>query len=395
MKKANIIFLVLFCVIWSKQPVAAAQQTAEMGQVTATEGEEDATDTEEIIGELLDDMDFSAIDGVLKDENISSSSFKEAVEEAIDAQNSGIVTGIIQGVGNEIADSITTDWKQVGMVMAMAVVSAVFTNFSVIFCGNHIGETGFYVVYLLLVSVLVAVFKPMAAMAQEILDGLLSFMQVLLPTFFMAMGTTGQISSATAFYSLTMLMVTVIQWVYLKVLFPLTWLYFILRLVNSITMEDALGGFADLLDTIIRWVIKCAMGTIVGLHLVQGMILPSVDQLKSTTLGKALSSFPGVSTMSTVGQLVVGAGCIVKNAIGSAALIVLAGLTLLPMAKLGLFSFAYQCCGAVIQPVTDKRILGCVQATTDSLRLLMRVLGSAAILFVIVIALTCVMTNTS
>lgn len=352
-----------------------------------------ASEEQSVLEDYLEDTDFKELDKAMSDLNLETGSFSDLVSGIMEAEGADLISEALQTAGSQIASMVSTQKSQIGTVVAMAVISAVFTNFSFVFCNNGMGDTGFYVIYLMLISVLIAVFRPMAAMAETLLTDLLQFMQVLLPSYFMAMGSAGQTGCAVAFYELAMVLITIVQWIYVKILLPLTWLYFILRLVNGITKEEMLSGFADLLFTLIQWVIRITVGLVVGLHIVQGMILPSVDTFKNTSFGKTISSFPGVGNMSTMGQLLLGAGCIVKNGIGTAALIVLVVLAALPFLKLGLFTILYQFAAAMIQPVTDARIIQCMRAMTDSMKILMRVLGGAVAMFFITIALTCLMTN--
>ena len=62
-------------------------------------------------------------------------------------------------------------------------------------------------------------------------------------------------------------------------------------------------------------------------------------------------------------------------------------LFLIPAAKLGCMALMYQLSQALVQPVADKRMLGCMHSVSVGILLLMKVLGTVFVLFVISLAM--------
>ncbi len=385
MKKWICLWILLVCCLVQAGTAEAAEAKTDEGQ----------NDEDRILQEYLEDTDLEQVNQVLSELGLSVGSFSDILSEVVESDGDDLISEAVKEAGDQMANAVRTERSQLGTVIAIAVLSAIFTNFAFIFTSREMSDTGFYVIYMLLIAVMLAVFRPLAAEVEEMLTDLLQFMQVLLPSYYLAMGSAGQIGSAAVFYELAMLLIMVVQWVYVRILLPMVWLYFVIRLVNGIAKEDMLGGFANLLLMVMQWLIRITSGLVIGLHIVKGMIQPSVDTFKNSAFGKTISSFPGIGSIGSMGQLILGAACIVKNGIGTAALVVLAALAVLPFLKLGIFTFLYQFTGALLQPVTDPRVTQCMQALTDSLKLLMRVLFGACFLFFITIALTCLMTNGS
>lgn len=103
---------------------------------------------------------------------------------------------------------------------------------------------------------------------------------------------------------------------------------------------------------------------------------------------------PGVGNVfNSVSDLVLGSAILIKNSIGVAALLVLAVLCLIPAAKLVLFSLSYKLAAAVIQPVSDVRIVECISSVGEGMFLLMKTMVVSGILFWLTLAVMCAATG--
>lgn len=103
---------------------------------------------------------------------------------------------------------------------------------------------------------------------------------------------------------------------------------------------------------------------------------------------------PGIgNTISSAASSVLLAGSLVKNAVGVAGIVVLIIICAMPLIRLWVSEFAYKGLSAVLQPVSDKRIIKCLSMTSDAIKLLAYAVGLAAMFFAISIAVISTMTN--
>ena len=80
-------------------------------------------------------------------------------------------------------------------------------------------------------------------------------------------------------------------------------------------------------------------------------------------------------------------------AFGAAGLVVLLMLCLMPVVQMGTWVLVLEVAAAVVQPVSDKRIVGCVECVGDGCRLLMRVVFTAGLLFLLTIVIVSYVTG--
>ena len=86
-------------------------------------------------------------------------------------------------------------------------------------------------------------------------------------------------------------------------------------------------------------------------------------------------------------EVVLGTSVLVRNCLGVVAIIVLVILGLSPLVKMGFTTILYKFLAALTQPISDKRMVGCLSTIGEGCALLLRVLLTVEVLFMITIAI--------
>lgn len=309
-----------------------------------------------------------------------------------DAREAGRM--ILDGLKESLLAEVAHGGRLAGELLALGLVGAIFSSFSSIFTGSPISETAFFMTYLLAFSLLAAAFSDSARIVEEVLGRQTSFMEVLLPSYFLTVAWAGGSLSSAAWMELVLFLIGAVQWLYLKLLLPLGQIYILLVMAGNMAKEDMLSRLTELLKTGIQWGTRSLVGVVLGFQLVQGIVLPYADAAQTAGLQRLLQAIPGVGDgMGAVTKMVLGSGVLVKNTMGAAAVVVLLVLSLVPIVKLAVLLFLYRAVAAVLQPVGDKRLVACIGSVADGQKLLLGMASSGLVLFVITIALICVGTN--
>ena len=299
-----------------------------------------------------------------------------------------------KGMKNSLLNEIEAGGGLLLQVVMIGIVGAVFSNFSSIFRGSHISETGFFVTYLLLFTCLAASFFASLQIAAKVLEQIFSFLRVLMPAYFMAVAFAGGSLSAAALYEVRMAAVTLVSWICKNILLPMVRIDVLLVLAGHVAKEETFTMMTELLEEAVGWILKTLTGLILGFHIIQSMVLPYADSAGQAGIRKLVELIPGVgSGANALTQVVLGSGVLIKNTMGAAAVAVLLILTLVPMAKLAVLMVLYQAAAAVMQPVCDRRVVSCVNGIAKGHKLLLKIVAASLILFILAIALTCAATN--
>lgn len=362
---------------------------------TASAEENGAGQEGETAENILDEIDLSetqkAVDDIL---GTGKMDFGGMVEKLI----SGETDFSLELVGDLICDQLFYEWNYnrsaFVQILLIALVAAVFTNFSASFAGKQVSEVSFYVIYLLLLSLLIKSFSVMADTASETLDALLGFMQALGPAYFLSVAFAASGTTAAVFYQFLLLLIYLVDYVLQKLILPFVYVYVVLVLVNNLSREDFLSKLAQLIKTAVSWSMKTLLTVVIGFNVLQSLLSPVIDSFRQSLIGKAGNAIPAVGgAVSAVTEAVVGSAVLIKNGIGAAALVVIAALIAIPLIKLIVFVLMYKLAAAVVQPVSDKRLVESISGIGEGAALLLKLVAVSAVLFMLTIAVVAASTS--
>lgn len=297
----------------------------------------------------------------------------------------------LQVIGEMISDQFFYEWKssKAGMVhiLLIVIVAAVFTNFSNVFQNQQISEISFYVLYLLLITIGLNSFRILIVSAGENLERLIGFMKVLGPVYFLAVAFAAGSSTSILFYNLVLLLIYLVELVILNFLIPFVQVYIVVKVMNNLSEEDYLSKFAELCETVIAWTLKTLLAGVTGVNIIQGLLSPAIDSLKRSVVGRSAEAIPVVGdAIGGVTEVMLGTAVLIKNGIGVAGALVCIGICLVPMIQMAVVTLLYKLIAAMIQPVSDKRIVGCISSIADGSQMLLRIIFTTGVLFLLTIA---------
>lgn len=337
-----------------------------------------------------DTLDYGQIQEAM-DEMLPESvdiSFSELVGQLVGGDIQGVVEKLKDYLLDQLFYEIKSNKAILVQMLGIVFISAVFTNFSMAFSKTFVAETGFYLTYMVLFSLLLTSFMTAGEMASELMDNMLKFMSALVPVFCLSVTLTGNIQTGIWYQQAMVTGITLTEWLVSRFIFTLIHMYVLISLVNQLSKEDSLSKCADLMKTIAGWSLKTVLGVILGLNFIQSLIMPAFDSLKNGWAARVTSAVPGVGdAMGAAMQTVLGSAVLIKNGVGTAGLIVLAVLFLIPAVKLAAIVLMYQVTQAIVQPVADKRMLACLHSVAEGVLLILKVQGTVFILFFLSMAM--------
>lgn len=329
------------------------------------------------------EFEFSEIEDLLDDIFPEK---KTDFQDLIKKMLSGQTEPSLQVIGEMISDQFFYEWKssKAGMVhiLLIVIVAAVFTNFSNVFQNQQISEISFYVLYLLLITIGLNSFRILIVSASENLERLIGFMKVLGPVYFLAVAFAAGSSTSILFYNLVLLLIYLVELVILNFLIPFVQVYIVVKVMNNLSEEDYLSKFAELCETVIAWTLKTLLAGVTGVNIIQGLLSPAIDSLKRSVVGRSAEAIPVVGdAIGGVTEVMLGTAVLIKNGIGVAGALVCIGICLVPIIQMAVVTLLYKLIAAMIQPVSDKRIVGCISSIADGSQMLLRIIFTTGVLF--------------
>lgn len=349
----------------------------------------EASEITEVEDTLFKAFDFGEVNQVLEDilpkEKMD---FGETVRKVIKGDVKFSVELLEKLVTEQLFYEFRENKKAVIHILMIAIIAAVFTNFSNVFQNRQIGEISFYVLYLLLITICLSTFQILIDGAGVHLERLTSFMRVLGPLYFLAVAISTGSGTSVIFYNLLLFLIYIVELLILNFLLPLLHIYMVIRVLNNLSTEEYLSKFAELIEFIVTWTLKTLLAAIIGLNVIQGLISPALDSLKRGMLTKSVEAIPAIGdALGGTAEIVLGTAVLVKNGIGVTGAIICIVLCVIPLLQMFVMAFLYKLTSAFIQPISDKRIVGCVSGMGEGCQILLRVIFTTGMLFLLTIAI--------
>lgn len=364
----------IVCSIWMlcavTAPVTAMQVTSssEMSKTDTKNAKVTAAeDTEESYLDIWrKELDFSEADEFVEmelfPEQREAVRFSSLVEEILTEGFSDFnYKRILEWTKDALFYEVEMNRNTLIQVILLAVGFSILKNFSGAFRAAYISDICFLFVYGVLAVLFLRSFQMYADIAENVLQQNVDFMKALVPTFCISMVFSSGAESSAGFYQMAFLVIYLIQWLFLKIMIPCIHIYIIMEIFNHFFEDEKFENLTELLQGAVNWGMKSVWIVVFGMNVVQGLIAPAKDRLFNGTISKAAAVIPGVgNVVSGVGELLLGSGILIKNCVGVAALYILVAIGILPVLKIVLISVMYKISAAVVEPVSDKRIAGCL-----------------------------------
>lgn len=299
----------------------------------------------------------------------------------------GAIGNALESVAGNLGMQMSGIRETLVWILALGILAAVVTHFVDLFENHQIADISFYFIYLLLITILLRCFQEAAFVTVQTLEDLVTFIQIFIPTYLLSVGVATGPATASAYYSLMLVLIYLVQKLLLTLILPCIYGYVFLSVVNGIWIEERLTLLIDFLEKGIRLLLKVSLGVVTGIGVFQSMITPALDSVKASALQKAVSAIPGVGNVADgVVDVILGSAAVIKSSIGVVMLILLLAVCAAPLIKIFIIAALVKLAAALLGVISDRRLTFCADKVGNGSALLLRTAGTAMVLFLIAVS---------
>ena len=339
-------------------------------------------DYEDYSSELLGKMELDDIQDLM-DELLGDKSFHlgDAIRQMVTGEQPFSREMFLEIVYEAVFGELERQKQNIFQLLLLVLAAAFFANFAKAFEKSQVGEISFYVIYLILFALLMNLFGSMSSGLKENLSFLVSMMKAVAPAYYLAVAASTGVTTAALFYQIVLILILMIQIAAVSLLLPCVNLYVLLEFVNHLSKEEMLSRLSELLKMLVEWALKTMTGVLVGMQVVQNLVAPVMDTLKRSAIGKTAGAIPGVgNAINSVTEIILTSAVLIRNSLGVVFLVAFLMWGLTPILRYGINGILYKLLAAVVQPVSDKRIAGCINTMGEGCLLLMKILFTSEVL---------------
>lgn len=352
------------------------------------------TNINSYLEEIIETLDFGSLNEFLYEHMRIEMNFEELITQislnGLDAINKENVTQMFfDALFYEISIARPIFVKMLCFSILFSVIHKLLVSKK-----TYVSNMGFLLTYTTLMVLLMQSFFMVRDIALEGMNGILTFLHALIPTFTMALIFTGNGVSGAVAYEMAFFFVYLIEFLMKNILSPLIHVFVLVLFLNHLFEEDKLSKLAEFMEKIIAIILKVAFGAVIGLGVVQSLLNPIKDRLANNVMLSGISAIPGIGgAIGSAGEIIFSCGMLIKNSVGIVGLIILFLLAVIPVLKIGCFWIMYHLLSIILQPVTDKRITECVSGVARGCDLYLKVILYSMLLFLVLISMVTVATS--
>jgi stage III sporulation protein AE len=282
-------------------------------------------------------------------------------------------------------------------IIVLAVLCSILRNMNDSFNSPSVGEIGYFVCYSIVIILIIQSMITILNVGRSSIELMSGFMQILLPILLVLLTAIGSIASSSVLQPAVGALTGVVGSILKNIMLPLITLSTVVTLVNYISERVQIQKLSKLLNNICVWFLTFVFTIFIGVLTIQGAVTSSFDGISIRTAKFALDTFvPIVGKMFSQSlDTIIGCSLLLKNAIGIAGLIIIGILCISPGVKILSLMFMYKLSSALLEPITDKRIVECLNDIGSILNVLFITFMGISLMFFLTVTLVIGTGNTS
>lgn len=225
--------------------------------------------------------------------------------------------------------------------------------------------------------------------AKNVIGLMSEFIIKLSPLLLTMIVSSGFAGTATVYKPVLSAAVYVITVVVNKCLIPLILFGAVLAIVNNVSGRVQISNYTKLVQSISKWILTAVLTMFTGITGIYGFTAPKLDALGGRAVKFAVGSFVPVvgGLLSETIETVVGGSVLVKNAVGTAGVITICAMCLVPIIKISVIGLILKVSAAAVEPLADRRITGVLQDTAGVVTMILAMVIVISVMFIICISI--------
>ena len=255
----------------------------------------------------------------------------------------------------------------------------------------------YFIQYIAIVTVIVNSFVSILDITKETINEIINFMNLLIPIFVTLLITTGNLVTTNIIQPILIFLINFIGNFTNVFLLPILLISITLSIISNISDKVQINKLSKFLKSSIVWILGIILTIFVSLLSIEGTLSSSVDGLTSKTAKAAVSNFIPVvgKIMGDSVETVLGCTNILKNSVGIVGVIIIIGISLIPLIKISVLWIAFNITSCIVEVIADEKIIKLIDNIADSYKILLAILISVSIMFIIGITIVIKITNSS
>lgn len=294
---------------------------------------------------------------------------------------------------NSLLDSFFYELKNtkslLKTVLILSAAAGLVRVLSGAFENSGTAETAGLACFLLISLPVIKIFSEIAGYCAQTVHNLCDFITKFEPIFMSMLISSGAVTQAAAFQPVLGASVYVLGILTDKLILPICYSTAILTLAGNISGRIEIGTLTKLLFSVSKWLLTGLLTLFSAILSLYGFSTKAFNMTVTKSLKFAVGSLVPIvgGILSDTVETVLSGANLLKNAVGSAGMIALFGITFTPLLKILVMMLLLKFVASIIEPFSEKRIVNMLLGVSESVKIMFSVVVTSTLLFVISIGI--------
>ncbi|KEH97240.1 stage III sporulation protein AE [Clostridium botulinum] len=279
--------------------------------------------------------------------------------------------------------------KLMAMIVVICIICALINNLENAFSNGNLSNIAYFACYALLIIIITKTFYIGITAAKDVLKQMTDFMAALMPVLLMLLASVGGFTQAATMDPIIIGVTNISARLFMDLIIPIISISFVIQFCNNISDDHKIDKLSKLLNKSVLWIQGIVMTIFIGTITIRGMTTSTLDAVTEKTAKFAIDNFIPVvgKSLSDAISTVASYSLLLKNALSSIGLIILITIIIFPIIKLFAMGFIYKLTGALIEPISNGKLVKCIESAGDSIILITSCVISVSVMFFIIICI--------
>ncbi|SCG83307.1 Stage III sporulation protein AE [Proteiniborus sp. DW1] len=358
-------------------------------------GDGDTLSLDQLIEKQMESLKIDELEQLVREINNTTKdalpeiNFKEFIVSLIKGEK--ILDGgkLLNGILKIIFSEVIANSSLLAKLLILGIICSIFTNIQSAFESDAVGEVAFYVCYLILISLSIKSFVIAMNITWKAINDMVALMQVLLPILLTLLVAVGGITTSSLFKPVILGVVSIVSTLMKDIILPLIFYSTVVGIICKISSRIKITKISSIIRQISIVIIGVSLTIFIGIISIQGTMTAKVDGVTIRTAKFAVDKFIPIvgKFLSDVMETVVGCSMVLKNAVGSIGMVSLFFICIIPIIKIISLIFIYKVAGALVEPITNSKIVDSFNEISKSLIMLLATVTSVGVMFFIAVTI--------
>jgi len=282
--------------------------------------------------------------------------FRQLVVDVLHGRVELTPAAVISTLGRYFWNEVWGGGVLLGKILILAIILAILQQLSTAFERASTSQTAFYACFLALAGTVVTALGLALNTGREAVDGMVSFVQALLPVLLTLLAAAGGLTAAAILHPAILTALAVIGTLIRNVVLPLITFGIILSLIDRLSEGFEVSHLSALFRNLGLGLLGILSTIFLGVLAVQGVAGAASAGIALRTAKYAAGAFVPVvgGMLADAFEAVVGTSLLLKSAVGIAGMVLIFFAVAFPALKICAVSLLFKLAGALVQPLEGR-----------------------------------------